>query len=180
MNVEQETQTPRKSFKFQEFSKSYGPKLKQFGQAVGPKFKQFGEYMGPKFKQVGDYSKKVAKEYHLEEKSQKFWGQIKNWFSKTFKKTYLKIKLRIKHSLYTERAIGHHASRDLPYSTLVLIGERLGSKKSREQVQTYIKNNEVHYKGQCIKLNDRAQEAKVREAIKSLNGDYQEEEKKSA
>lgn len=182
MTVEQVKENSSKSFDFKQFSGTYGPKLKKFSQTVGPKFKQFGEYLGPKFKQVGEYSKSVAKKYRLEEKTQSFWSQTKHWFSKTFKMAYLKVKLRIKQSLYTERAIGHHASRDLPYSTLVLLGERLGNKESKQKVQTFIQNNEVHYKGQCIKLNDRSQEAKIREAIKSLDGypSSENKEKKSA
>jgi hypothetical protein len=79
---------------------------------------------------------------------------------------------------YANRAVLKGASKNLPYSTLSLLGELLSHDYFRDEVQRIIDQNVLKFEGQYYKLDDSENQTKVRKALRSYK--FQSVEKKAA
>lgn len=79
---------------------------------------------------------------------------------------------------YANRAVLQGASKNLPYSTLSLLGELLTHDYFKKEVQQIIDQNVLKFEGQYYKLDDYENQKKVRKALRSYK--FQSVEKKAA
>ena len=74
--------------------------------------------------------------------------------------------------LMVQKAIAKGASKNMPYSTLALLGLRHGHPAYKQEIEKIIKDNVIKYKGCFYKLDDPEHQSKIRKALK----DFQFEE----
>ena len=82
-----------------------------------------------------------------------------------------KEKKKIENLFYSNRAIYNGASNDLPYKTLILLGEKLGEKSIQREIKQIIKSNVIKYNGQFIKLDDLEKQSKIRKVLRTYQFD---------
>lgn len=95
-------------------------------------------------------------------------NQTRNFFKQNVK-TQSK---HIQDFLMVQRALAKGASKNLPYSTLALLGLRHGHPAYKQEVEKIITDNVIKYKGCFYKLDDLEHQNKIRKALK----DFQFEE----
>lgn len=66
---------------------------------------------------------------------------------------------------YAQKALMKGASKELPFITLVALGEKLNHPAYKKMVSEVIESNMLKYKGEYLKLDDPYQQAKIRKAL---------------
>ena len=86
-----------------------------------------------------------------------------------FVKTEFKRKTKSVSDLYfSQKALLKGASTDLPYQTLVLVGELLSHPGHHHEMEKIIESNILKSKGEFLKLDDPYQQGKIRKALKTF------------
>lgn len=81
---------------------------------------------------------------------------------------------------YAQKAVRLNASEELPFKTLVLLGEKLSQSAFQEDFEKIIAENIIKFKGEFFKLDDLNSQNKVQKAIRTYNFEECQEIKKSA
>jgi len=103
-----------------------------------------------------------------------FYGTVKSFYKNAQKSTTEFVNHDLKEGTqnvsefyFAQKAIRHHASKSLPFKTLVLLGERLGNEAYKENIQEIINENVIKFDGQYFKLDDSDNITKIHKAIKT-------------
>lgn len=72
---------------------------------------------------------------------------------------------------FAQKAIQHQASENLPFKTLVLLGQKLNHPAYKEEIEKIIKDNIIKSKGVYYKLNDIDHQKRIQKAIKNYEFD---------
>lgn len=75
-------------------------------------------------------------------------------------------------AFFAQKAIQFNANEDLPFKTLVLLGQKLNHPAYKDEVEKIIKDNVIKLKGVYYKLDDLDNQKKIQKAIEN----YQFEE----
>ena len=68
---------------------------------------------------------------------------------------------------FANRALVAGASKNLPYTTLALLGELLSNNYFHQEIKTIIQDNVIKFDGQFFKLDDHEHQTKIRKALRS-------------
>lgn len=91
--------------------------------------------------------------------------------TKVFKQDFFSKTKHFADAYYAQRAVQFEADEDLPFKTLVLLGQKLNHPAYKEEVQKIIKDNIIKIKGVYYKLDDLDQQKKIQSAIKNYQFD---------
>jgi hypothetical protein len=125
---------------------------------------------------VAEKSKQYTQEF--DKNLKEYSGQTWQWVNKQSKMFYLKSKIKFKQHYYIEKALAHHASKNLPFTTLCALGEKLSDKRTYFKTKQIIEQNEISFQGKVYKLSDPKYQGKVREAVKQIGEKQQQVELK--
>lgn len=78
---------------------------------------------------------------------------------------------KIENIYYANKAIYNGASIELPFKTLVLLGQKLGEKSIQSEIKQIIESNVIKSGGQFYKLDDLENQAKVRKFLRTYQFD---------
>lgn len=81
---------------------------------------------------------------------------------------------------YAQKAIRLNASEELPFKTLVLLGEKLAQPAYHDDFVKIINDNIIKFKGNFFKLDDLENTSKVQKAIRTFEFKECQEIKKAA
>lgn len=101
-------------------------------------------------------------------------SEIKNKFfqNKTFKNFF--------DHFYAQVSLKNGASKNLPFKTLALLGEKLTHPAYKKDIKQIIGQNIIKYKGQYYKLDDYIYQKRIQKAIKNYQFEECQEIKKAA
>ena len=68
---------------------------------------------------------------------------------------------------YGQKAMQKGANNDLPFQTLVILGQLLSHPVQKERVSKVIQDNALIFKGEYLQLDDPYQQGKIRKALRS-------------
>lgn len=137
----------------------------------------------PKIKQK--FTKKFQNSEHFQLQNWlEFWSKdsfdhfVKNVIhlqdktAKVFKSEVLEKTKHFTDAYFAQKAIAHHANENLPFKTLVLLGQKLNHPAYKDEVVKMINENVIKLKGVYYKLDDLDNQKKIQKAIEN----YQFEE----
>ena len=87
---------------------------------------------------------------------------------------------RYTEAYYAQKAIACQADPNLPFQTLVLLGEKLSHPAYKEEIEQIIKDNVIKFKGTFYKLTDLESQNKIQNAISNYEFEECSPLKKSA
>lgn len=79
---------------------------------------------------------------------------------------------------YANKAVHHNANKNLPLTTLFLLGKLLSNHKYSKKTQKIINSNIISSEGLVFKLDDLEHQTKIRKALRTKN--FSEVENKAA
>jgi hypothetical protein len=74
---------------------------------------------------------------------------------------------KVGKAYYANKALINNADSNLPYSTLVLLGQMLAHPLHNKEITKIIRENALKFNGEYLKLNDLDNQAKVRKALRT-------------
>lgn len=83
---------------------------------------------------------------------------------------------KLENLYYANKAIFNGASKDLPFKTLILLGQKLGEKSIHSEIKQIIESNVLKSQGQFYKLDDQENQAKIRKIIRTYQFDQFEKQ----
>lgn len=89
-------------------------------------------------------------------------------YSDLVKTRFIKHSKVISNAFFVQKAILKGASNDLPYQTLVIVGELLSHPGHQKVMEQIIEQNVLKSKGEYLKLDDPYQQGKIRKALKTF------------
>ncbi len=101
---------------------------------------------------------RLAKTYW--KKSERFQNRLKE---KDWKKEFKKVE----NIYFANKAIYFNANRDIPFTTLSLVGQILSDKKSEQKMKYILNQNVFTYEGNVFKLDDLENQTKIRKALRT-------------
>jgi hypothetical protein len=135
------------------------------------------------------FKQKLSKQFKNNEHFQfqnwlEYWSQesvdnfVKNFIkfqddaTKVVKEQFVDKTKKFADVYFAQKAIQHYADENLPFKTLVLLGQKLNHPAYKEEMEKVIQENVIKFEGIYYKLNDIENQNKVQKAIKN----YQFEE----
>lgn len=91
--------------------------------------------------------------------------------TKAFKQDFFSKTKNFADAYYAQKAVQFEADENLPFKTLVYLGQKLNHPAYKEEVQKIIKDNIVKIKGIYYKLDDLDHQKKIQNAIKNYQFD---------
>jgi hypothetical protein len=73
----------------------------------------------------------------------------------------------VENIYYANKAIYHNVDKNLPFTTMALIGEMLSDKKYQKKIKTIIDQNVLSYENKIYKLNDLENQSRIRKALRT-------------
>jgi len=78
---------------------------------------------------------------------------------------------KLADAYFAQKAIQHFADENLPFKTLVLLGQKLNHPAYKDEVEKIIQENIIKFKGVYYKLDDSDNQKKIQKAIKEYQFD---------
>lgn len=98
--------------------------------------------------------------------------QFQDKTTKVFKKDFLSKTKHFTDAYYAQKAVQFQADENLPFKTLVLLGQKLNHPAYKNEIEKIINDNVIKLKGVYYKLDDLDNQKRIQKAIK----DYQFDE----
>lgn len=106
--------------------------------------------------------------------------QTEDFIKHKFKKDFQNQTKKLSHIYFAQKAVRMNASEELPFKTLVLLGEKLSNPAYHDDFAKIIEENVIKFKGQYYKLDDGENQSKIQKAIRTYEFEECQEIKKSA
>lgn len=137
---------------------------------------KFKQKLAKSFKKVEDFNYQTVLE-HWSKESVKEALKSSEQFVNHLVKDQTK---NLKDFYYAGKAVRAHASHELPFKTLVLLGEKMSEPGYSHDIQKIIDENIIKINGQFFKLDDPQNQTKVQKAIRTYKFEECQEVKKAA
>lgn len=131
---------------------------------------KFKQKLSKRFQSTDPFNFQNWLEYWSKDSLDSFVKNFIHFQSKTTKEFKGQTK-KFTDAYYAQKAINHHADQNLPFKTLVLLGEKLGHAAYKEEIEKVIFENVIKSKGVYYKLDDVQNQQKIQKAIKEYQFD---------
>lgn len=130
----------------------------------------FKQKLSKKFQQAEPFNLQNWLELWSKDSIDNFVKNIIQFQDKTTKEFRGKTK-KFADAYFAQKAINHNANENLPFRTLVLLGQKLNHPAYKDEIERIIEENVIKSKGVYFKLDDIENQKKIQKAIKTYQFD---------